>query len=90
LLRFAIGALASSLLAVLMIRMLYTVPAGIQIVDMIPDGFWTRYHRLFGLADVGNVERVQDADALVLWLFCLVPATVLVIVVAALVRRRFE
>lgn len=57
-------------------------------IDLIPEVFWTRYHRLFGLADTGDVERLQTADSLIVWAVCLAVAAALVAAVAAFLRRR--
>jgi hypothetical protein len=79
---------AAGALAVVMVRVLNATSAGIRIIDAVPDGWWERYHRLLGLATTGNVERLQDADALAVAIVCLAPAGALVATAMTLTRRR--
>jgi hypothetical protein len=76
--RWFIEFAATGALAIIMLRLLYTTPVGISLVDCIPETFWTRYHALVGLDNEGGVETLQDADTLVLLLGCLPFAAALV------------
>jgi hypothetical protein len=88
LVRFAVAALVALVLAVVMVRLLHTTDTGIRIVDIVPDGWWSRYHKLFGFDRGGNVERMQDADALAIGIVCLTVTGAMVAGVMALLRRR--
>jgi hypothetical protein len=79
---------ASILIALVLMRTVYTTRFGIGMVDAVPEKFWRFYHRLFGLGQVGDVERVQNADGLVVGVACLLVSSGLVVGFAALLRRR--
>jgi hypothetical protein len=85
--RFLVGATAAGALALVLVRLLHTTAVGVRMLDAVPDEWWTRYHGLFGLAQEGNVERLQHADALAIGALCLVPAAGAVAVAAALLKR---
>jgi hypothetical protein len=86
--RWIAGLVGAVLIALVLMRALHTTTVGIRIVDSIPEGFWRAYHRLSGLSQVGDVERVQDADGLVLALACLVVSGGVVAAFAAFLGRR--
>lgn len=85
--RWLIELAATGALAIIMLRLLYTTPLGISLVDRIPEAFWTRYHALIGLENEGGVETLQDADALVLLLGCLPFAVALLFLLEWLLLR---
>jgi hypothetical protein len=80
--------MASIVIALVLMRTVYTTRFGIEVVDAVPEEFWRFYHRLFGLGQVGDVERVQNADGLVVGVVCLLVSSGLVVGFSALVRRR--
>jgi hypothetical protein len=75
------------ILALVMVHLCYTTTAGIALVDAVPDSFWTRYHHAIGTQRSGEVEGAQDADAIIVFLACLVPAGALVAAADMLIRR---
>jgi hypothetical protein len=85
--KWSLTALAAVALALLMVRLLYTTGVGIRVVDVIPDAFWRWYHHVVGLNDVGDVEKVQNADGLIIGLGCLGLSIALVSAVRAALRR---
>jgi hypothetical protein len=86
--RFAAAGVAAVGIALVLMRLVYTTAPGMRLFDAIPDRFWTRYHGLFGGEAQGRVETLQNVDALVILVLCLVPAAALVAAAVALWRRR--
>jgi hypothetical protein len=72
LLRFGVRALLTLVLAILMCRALYTTRPGIFLVDQIPAAFWDWYEGAVGLEGWGMVEDVQNAQALPLFVLCVI------------------
>jgi hypothetical protein len=65
-LRWTFRIVATIALSLLLLRWLHTTRVGIAVVDLVPDGFWDAYHRAFGFGQDGQVETLQDVDALVI------------------------
>jgi hypothetical protein len=75
-------------LALTMLRALYSTQLGIRVIDLIPDGFWNLYHRMFGIG-AGDLEVIQDADALMIFLMCLFTTGGALLVGTSLLGRAF-
>lgn len=66
--------LATLLVAVLMLRWLYTTDAGIRMMNHVSDAVWRKYHALLGFRDESAVERTQNVDALLVLSACVATA----------------
>lgn len=67
----------AAVLAALMVKLLYGTAVGRTILDSAPDAAWDSASRLLGVAPRTGVEDRQDADALAVFVICLLVCNVL-------------
>jgi hypothetical protein len=85
------AAIAASLaVALIATRVLYTTRLGAQLIDAIPESFWRQYHRAVGLEMIGDVEKVEDADGILVFLVTASISLALIAVARVAWKRRAE
>lgn len=87
-LRAMAGLAIAAALAGLMVKRLYGTAIGRRLLDCVPIAAWETGHRALGVAaqNVG-VEAQQNADALVVFMVCLVFCIALTYALGRLARR---
>jgi hypothetical protein len=78
----------ASAVALITTRVLYTTRLGAQLIDAIPESFWRQYHRAVGLDRIGEVEKVEDADGMLVFLVAASISLALIAVARVAWQRR--
>jgi len=76
------------LLTAMMGRLLYGTALGHSVLDSVPDEAWDTAHRMLGAGPFIGVEDRQNADALVVFVICLLACSPFVVAIAVAISRQ--
>lgn len=87
-LHLLVGIGVALVLATVMVKLLYGTALGHSILDRVPDEAWNTAHRMLGAGPFIGVEDRQNADALVVFVACILLCSTCVIAIAFATSRR--
>jgi hypothetical protein len=74
-------------LATALVKLLYGTALGHSILDSVPDEAWDTAHRILGAGPFIGVEDQQNADALVVFVICILVCTPFVFAIGVATSR---
>jgi hypothetical protein len=84
-----LGALVlAAVLPALLVKLLYGTRLGHSLLDRVPDEAWDTAHRTLGIASPNDVEARQDADALAIFILCVIACSACIFSLRRLVASR--
>ena len=74
-------------LATALVKLLYGTALGHSILDSVPDEAWDTAHRMLGAGPFIGVEDRQNADALVVFVICILACSPFVVAMGVATSR---